>query len=429
MTVVVCAAVLLLLARLRFPDAPPIADAATPPLERLASRASYDALAGDIERVESIIAPNLIVLRVTVQGSTTPFRLDDVLARPESSSFFRHVPALRVSTDTAAASLDPDARIEGIVGAARGEGAAVVALDPVRRVARIRVPDAPIRELSQLPLTSLSTPAYVVAVEGMQAGVTLRPVFLGRGDRFHSARWARPLLPLGGIAVSPGALLFSLAGEFIGTVVSENGASAIADARDVFDTVTRLATASPVVPADLGIAVQSLTHSLTVALSVPQGVVVSEVDPEGAAMNLLEPADVITAVDEVPIGNPEEFLLGLASRSDARPIRLAIVRQGEPRTVTVPFPTPIHDRPSDTRLSLILEQDHGTRIETTGGGVHLQPGDLITRAGNIQRPTPAQVRQWLATPAPSGYTTLVVERVGRLRVVAVPVDGRHDDGR
>jgi len=66
LTVVVCAGVLLLMARLRFPEPAP----ATPPeqspapLERLAARASYDALAADVQRVEPAIAPNLIVLRI-----------------------------------------------------------------------------------------------------------------------------------------------------------------------------------------------------------------------------------------------------------------------------------------------------------------------------------------------------------------------------
>ena len=50
LTVAVCALVLLVLARLRFPDAP-IVEVSAPSFEQLAARASYDALAADIQRV------------------------------------------------------------------------------------------------------------------------------------------------------------------------------------------------------------------------------------------------------------------------------------------------------------------------------------------------------------------------------------------
>ena len=66
-TIGVAAVVLLGLARMRFPK-PPVVDTATPPLEKLAARASYDALAADIERVRALVAPNLIVLRLGRPG-------------------------------------------------------------------------------------------------------------------------------------------------------------------------------------------------------------------------------------------------------------------------------------------------------------------------------------------------------------------------
>jgi hypothetical protein len=124
-----------------------------------------------------------------------------------------HVAALRIAADLAVASIEPDVRIDGIVaGADRTGQAAVVGVNRVRQLARIRVPPAQTRQPSLLPLTSLQTPAYVVAVEGSQAGATLRPILVGRGDRFGSSRWTRPLLPLGGSDVSAGALLFTMTG-------------------------------------------------------------------------------------------------------------------------------------------------------------------------------------------------------------------------
>ena len=179
------------------------------------------------------------------------------------------------------------------------------------------VPEAPARELMVLALEALRTPVYVVAVEGTQAGVTLRPVFLGRGDRFGSARWARQLLPLGGIPVEPGALLFSLDGEFVGSVVVEDGAPAIADARDVLDSVARLASAPSAVPSTAGVSVQFLTPELASATGAPRGVVVSEVDPGGPASGILQAADVIEALR-------------------LKPARLAVVRAGKVIARTAP---------------------------------------------------------------------------------------------
>ena len=428
LTVAVCAVVLLLLARLRFP-APPAVDTTAPPLERLAARASYDALAADIQRVEPMIAPNLIVLRVAPQFQGTPRNLRDVLALPDSPSGLQHVAALRLSADTALAPIDPGARIEGIVGGTAGVGsAAVLAVDSVRRIARIRVPEAPARELPQLPLASLPTPVYVVVVEGTQAGVTLRPVFLGRGDRFDSPRWERPLLPLGGIGVAPGALLFSLAGEFIGTAVVENGAPAIVGARDVLDAVEKLASTPMLTPADLGIAVQSLTPPLAAALAAQRGVVVSEVDAEGAAGGRLEPSDVITAVDDWSPGNPDEFLLRLASRPAGATVTVTVIRNGESLRVPLALGTATANLSGGDALTFTAERGVGTRVaaasEVSGAG--LRPGDIVTYAGGTAAPTPAQLRRLLARPTPSGLTTVVVLRDGRQRVVAVPVAGRID---
>jgi len=406
-TVAVCAVVLLALARLRFPAAPAVHTTA-PPLERLAARASYDALAADIQRVEPMIAPNFLVLRLAPQLRPGPHAIRDVLARPDSPSGVRHVAALRISADTALALIEEDARIDGIVGGTDRTGAEVVAIDRVRRIALVRVPAAPVRELSQLPLTSLQAPVYIVVVEGTQAGATLRPVFLGRGDRFGSSRWPRPLLPLGGIAVAPGALLFTLAGEFIGTAVMENGAPAIAGARDVIDAAQTLASAPQSLPADLGASLQPLTPALAAALSVQRGVVIGEIDPAGAADAAgLEPGDAITAVDDWSSDSPDELLLRVASREPGETVNVAIVRNGQPRRVSVTLAAAKLDSSGET---------------ATG----LRPGDVVTRAGETNTPTQAQLRRLLARPTPSGFMVLVVRRDGRQLVVAVPVAGRSN---
>jgi serine protease Do len=258
-------------------------------------------------------------------------------------------------------------------------------------------------------LSALRTPAYVVAVEGTQAGVTVRPVFLGHGDRFGAARWGRPVLPLGGVAVAPGALLFSLAGEFLGCVVSEDGGLAVAGARDVLDAVERLGSGPSALPATAGVALQSLTPSLARATGAPHGVVVAEVDPRGPAAAVLRPADVILSVDDRPADTADRVLLDLAARPVGAVVSIAIVRMGEPLTVSVTLAA--------------------ARAEAVQGGDSLLPGDVVLRAGNLADPTPAQLRRLLGQPDGPALVTVVVRRQGRQHVLALPAAGSNENRR
>jgi PDZ domain-containing protein len=431
-TVVVCAVVLLLMARLRFPQPASVPEPAEvpAPLERLAARASYDALAADVQRVEPMIAPNLIVLRIIARPLSRPQHLRDALTSGSTPAAVRHIAALRVSEDIAIATVDSGERVDGIVGQTGGGTASILAVDPVRRIARIRVPQEAVRQLAQIPLSTLPTPLYVVVVEGTQAGVTLRPVFLGRSDRFGSPRWGRPLLPLGGIAVSPGALLFSLSGDFIGTVVMDNGAPAIAGARDVIETGERLATNAPPVLADPGFGVQPLTAVLKAALGVERGVVVTDVEAGGSADGQLEAADVVTGIDDWSADDPDELLLRLASRGVGESVTIALIRNREPRTVKMLLQAASPPTPVGGSVSLITERGIGTRVTAVSGfaDVDLMAGDVITRTGSDLAPTPAQVRRFLAQPSSSGLAIVIVRRDGRQRVVAIPA-GIRIDGR
>jgi S1-C subfamily serine protease len=309
-----------------------------------------------------------------------------------------------------------------------GQTATLLSVDPVRRLAHIRVPTGPVPALSQLRLESLPTPLYVVVVEGTQAGVTLRPVFLGRSDRFGSSRWSRPLLPLGGIAVSPGALLFSLAGEFIGAAVIEDGAPAIVGARDLFDTVARLVSTPQSRASDLGIAVQALTPELAAATGSHSGIVVSEVFADGPAATVLQPGDVITSSGTTSIHDPDELLLRIASRPPGESMPITFVRNGESRTATLPLRDATPQTVAAAPIALVGERGVGTRVQSGRAAPipGLQPGDVVTRAGATAAPTPFQLRRVLAAPTTSGFVILVVRRDGRQRVVAVPADTGSD---
>jgi S1-C subfamily serine protease len=266
--------------------------------------------------------------------------------------------------------------------------------------------------------------------EGTQAGATLRPVFLGQGARFDSAKWSRPLLPIGGIAISTGALLFTLDGEFIGAAVMDGGAPAIVGARDLFDTAARLATSGPGDVADMGVAVQRLTAELALATGVERGVIVAEVDSDGPATSVLEPGDVLTMVGDRPISDPGGFFLDVAQRRIDDTVNVAFVRAGKATTATLTLRAASAGIDSEA-VSFVRERGVGTRLE--GGGRErvpgLQPGDIVTRAAATVAPTPAQLRALLARPTTSGFLTLVVRRGRHQEIIAARVPTGSDEAR
>ena len=423
LTVALCAAVLLILARLRFPAAQRV-EVTTPPLERLAARASYDALAADIERAAPAITANLIVLRVVPRASTEPRRIQDELSGTPGARRVRHVVAVRTSTDTAVAALDAQTRIDGIVGQPGPGGASVVNLDPIRGWARIRVPPASTPPVQHRQVPAIPGPLYVVVAEGTQAGATLRPVFLGQSASFTSREWSRPLLPLGGISVAPGALLFTLGGEWLGAAVMDGGGLALVEAGELLDVGARLSARQPGAVGDLGVSVQRLTHELGRATGVDRGVVISEVEPDGPATGTLDAGDVVTRLGDREVATPEDFLLEVAQHPVEEPLDVSFVRSGELHVAAV-TPRPVAFGTRAEAVSLVHQPGIGTRVAAGGTDFFtgLEPGDVVVGSSETRAPTPAQLRAALAGPPAREFLALVVRRNGRQQVVAVPTTG------
>ncbi len=425
-TILVSAVVLLLLAQLRFPETPAGVVTTTQPLDRLAARASYDDLATSIARLEDSISPNLLALRLDAQADTTPLQLGDLLAFPAvGAEGPRYVPALRIDTSTALAVVGPGTRIGAIVGRVSSGSAGIQATDPVNGIARVQVPEGPVRPLRHMAFADLRTPAYIVAVEGTSAGVTLRPVFLGRAGRFGSARWTRALLPLGGADVKPGALMFTLAGDFLGCAVVEDGTLAIASAADVLDTAGRLAHPT-VMPIDAGIAVQPLTSALAAATGVPRGVVVSEVFEDGLADGVLEPGDVIIEIDGHSVDAPDWLLLQLGARLAAGPVQVTFARQRTVRTVTLSPDNALPKAHWDDALTLDLVRGVGSRVLSVRRGTAfelagLRAGDVIVQVGSVDAPAPSQVSREIADARTGDYLLIAIRRDERQRLLSVHV--------
>jgi serine protease Do len=439
-TITVSALVLLLLTRMRFPEQPPIVAAPAAPLERLAARATYDELAGIVARVERQIAPNLVVLRLSRERRSAPRTLGELLAAGSADGPIHHVAALRIDRITAVGAVAANDRIVDMVGRpADAPPIELVAADPVRQIALVRVPPSDSDPAVHVTLNDLRTPTYVIVVEGTRGGLTFRPVFVGSSDRFSDPRWSRPLLAVSSVALtSPGALVFSLEGQFLGFGVVEGGMLAIAGARDVVAAAEALAAGPVQHPRDPGVAVQPLTDALAAALNVNAGIVVADVDPQGVAAGVLQPADVITMIGDQPVEAPDDFLLRVAGAQQSQPLALTVVRGGRSQTVTLNapgVPAPQANEPrkaapsAATRtmaagLSVRPQGRTGSLVvqvvpDSDAARAGLSPGDLIVQITGRASPTPAQIEAVLRDPASPPSLVVVAEREGRRRVTAL----------
>jgi hypothetical protein len=214
LVLVVSVGVLLVAARFRLP-----AERGTPPppaspLDQLAVRATYDELAGAITTLVHRVTPSIEIVRMEA-GLFPAIRM-----RP--GVLLVHVP-----TGMKAAALG-------------GEGIAPGAMttDAQLQVGIIRetgVSAAP----GTLPIgaEAFNGFAYVAAVEAAPGGPTARPVFLGRLDPSTDKRWPSAPLVVGGTRqFSPGTLVFTMDGRFVGLVHAQ-GAELTIVPFSVLDTV------------------------------------------------------------------------------------------------------------------------------------------------------------------------------------------------
>ena len=420
-TITVSALVLLLLSRLRFPESSPTLAPSPAPIERLAARATYDELAAIVAGLERRVAPGLAVLRLASDAGAPPRMLGDVLVTQSDDEVFRHVPALRLDAARAVAVIPADARLAGIVAPSEGPAESLRARDHIRRLGLVNLPAAG-DQAEPLTLGALQPPTYVVVVEGTRAGLTFRPLFVGSGDRFTDPRWEHPLIAVSSVALATeGALVFSLEGQFIGAMVVAAGTLAIADAAEVVSAAEQMSVHHSPDPFDAGIAVQPLTTALAAALGTHRGVVVSGVSEQSPARGVLEPADVVVAVDGHAIDTTEQFLIHLARRRQAT-IALAIVRERQPQDLAITLAGPQGlDRTAGVTLqvrrgggSLVSAVRPGGAADRAG----IRPGDLIARVGGVRVPTPAQFTAEVENGG-GRFVAVTVEREGRTRVLAL----------
>lgn len=224
-------AVLLLLARWRFPEAglsavPPSAA----PLAGLAARASFDEMANTMADLLGRLSPSLVVTYLVADATPSSGPTGRVRDVEAPVPIGERAIALRIGDDTALMHVPRGMR--AVSSADSPVPLEVLSADPTREMAVVRVPvSSGGQDLLAGGVRSFPGLSFVVVVEPSPAGPTIQPVFIGRTDSAVDARWAHPLIVVGpSPSLPPGAFVFSMGGRFIGMVVRNSDGLAIVPA-------------------------------------------------------------------------------------------------------------------------------------------------------------------------------------------------------
>jgi serine protease Do len=433
LTIAVSVAMLLLLAQFRFPVRPEPARQVpvTPPLERLAARATYDELAEVLSQLDKRLQPMVVVLGIEDEQP-------DGRAAEAAGGV---VPAVRIRQGAALAFLPAGTRPAGVVGW-DGVVPEVMASDPITQLAIVRVPENERSQAVAFISGQVEAPRYAAAVEARPRGHVVLPLFLGGAYHVGDSPWPSLLVAATNLRPSQGSLLFGLDGRMIGFIVNAGSEVGIVPASALRSEVERLSSGKPIVPGALDIELQPLTPALSAVAGAARGVMVTFVPPDSSASGRLFAGDVITGFDGTPIVSLSGLNARVASTPPGTAVEMDVVRQGKPLKAAIlvekasreaDISTTVRGEPQPVRpgaqrllgLTLRTEKDAGAKVLRVEPGsaaarAGLRPGDLVTRLGAIDAPRAADVFSAFRSAALQGKGVLAaVERSGSHLVLAV----------
>jgi S1-C subfamily serine protease len=224
--------------------------------------------------------------------------------------------------------------------------------------------------------------------------------------------------------LTPGALVFTAAGEWLGIAANENGESVIVPAAALFDLAAQL-NQPPSAPGELGFQVQYLDPTLASATRVTagSGVIVAWVDPRGIAAKALAVGDVIEAINGAPTPAAFDWRVHSSRLGAGEKAALTVRRAGELHDVTLIVPLAQPLRSNALGLTLVRAPGFGSRItqvaaHTAAERAGLQVGDIVTIAGDDVEPGPSMVRR-IFDEAPEGRGVMLAIRRGETHRLVV----------
>lgn len=375
-TVVLSLAVLLTLARFRFPVRERL-ELPARPLERLTERSPLDDTSAIVQRVRDRVESSLIPVRLEADAVPRSVSLDSLIAHPPNQAA-RFALALRIATNRAV-----------MLGAGRPAAAGLVrntrAQDRLLGLTVIDVEED--AAWTPLPVEPVVPANFMIVAEAADGLVVLRPAYGGADGFVENTLWNTALTPVA-ISVCPtcSAFAFTLNGALVGGIVRMNGTPVVLPAAALMQAAGRLASGDAS-SSTLGVHLQELDAALERATGVSEGVVIAGSDPGGPASAVLQPGDVLIAVDGRPVTTPEQALAEIARLVPGRPVKLQLQR-GADRLELDATPQPL-----DATPSAVPKADAGTTQAAPDPGLTLQrasqgvlvttvaPGSLAQRAG------------------------------------------------
>ena len=408
-TIAVSVGMLLVLARFRFPEevGRQTVEPAAAPLERLAARATYEELAGVMADLERRVIPVIVPL-----GS-------------QGEDGVRYVPAVRVTPDRAVALLPRDRRLVAVGPNATPR---IVLREADTELIVVQTAAQPEAVAALPPAAGRPGPRYVAVAEVSGGAAAIRPVYIGRTDRFLDARWPDPLMSVAAVqqTLSFASALFSLDGTFVGLATEAGGRVAVVPSFTLRSAAAGT-LAAPAARGVLPIEVQPLTASLARTAGAEKGVMVTYVSPGASDAAGVMSGDVIQSIDNTEVASVAGFQQLAESRAPGATVTLGVVRRGKAFStkVTAAVADSVPETGGDN-LGAILRSISGvgSEVVTVERGspaerAGLHRGDLIVALDGVEEPTPAATVRAFRTATPGQGLLVTVRRGGDHRVLAL----------
>jgi S1-C subfamily serine protease len=213
-----------------------------------------------------------------------------------------------------------------------------------------------------------------------------------------------------------GSFLFTNSAELVGLVIEYGVDRVIVPGSLLLEVADELLRRPQPPSGAIGVEVQMLTEPISLATGASTGVVVTWIEPGGPADGLLTVGDVIEALQGRSITNLQDWNVPVARLAADEKLNLLVRHRQKIRDVTlVAAGTVVNASSRSLGLTLENRTRAGTeviRVEHASAGDHagLMAGDLIVLAGEIEKPTPAQVNRAFGSLSPGQHLLVAVRR-------------------